>query len=154
VIIVNIVKKTKIDKKKLRSLILDGISTDELNSFYDYSDIRDMCWLFERCQNLESIPLLDTINVNSMTGMFNGCKNLPTIPLLDTSNVVNMSWMFNGCINLKTIPLLNTLNVTEMYNMFTGCKNLRDLNIEDFRLYDFSKLNNKFLRDKYPEYYL
>jgi len=43
--------KIKINKSELRDLILDGITTEELNNKYDYSDVTDTnCMVMNRCQ--------------------------------------------------------------------------------------------------------
>lgn len=115
-----------IAKYRLRDLILEGEDISDI----DYSHITDMSHMFLCCDKLESIPKLDTSNVTDMYGMFLNCSNLKSIPELDTSNVTDMRFMFHGC------------------------SNLRGLNIRNFHLYDFSKLDNKFLKDKYPELYI
>ena len=58
--------KIEITKYQLRDLILEGISTEELNSKYDYSSISDMTYMFADCKSLKTIPLLDTSNVINM----------------------------------------------------------------------------------------
>lgn len=45
-------------------------------------------------------------------------------------------------------------NVTYMDSMFRGCFELKKLNMLNFHLYDFKKLDNKYLKEKYPEYYI
>ena len=117
-------------KEELKDLILDGISTEELNSKYDYSRITNMSGMFYDCKSLETIPLLDTSQVKYMNSMFSGCKSLREIPFLDTSNVTNMNAMFSGCESLETID--------------------PDL----FPLYDFSEVKSNKLRKKYPEIYI
>jgi len=70
-------------KEKLRDLILEGITSKELNSKYDYSSITDM-----------SVPSLDTSNCLSMKDMFRVCDNLSEIDpynfeLYDFTNLKN-----------------------------------------------------------------
>ena len=119
----------------------------EIPSNYDFSNVTDMSHMFEYCQQLTSIPqlntsmvtdmsnmlcytqlttipLLDTSNVSNMHSMFANCKHLTTIPLLDTSMVTDMSQMFSGCSNLTTIPQLDTSDVTNMSNLFYYCSKL------------------------------
>ena len=123
--------KTKITNKyTLRDLILNRITTHELDSKYDYSSITDMRY------------------------MLSGCKSLEMIPLLDTSNVTNMSFMFEDCESLKTIPLIDTSNVTNMSYMFYGCDNLINIDPFNFHLYDFSIIENELFRKKYPELFI
>ncbi len=123
--------KQIINKKELRDLILNGITTKELNNKYDYSNITDMEEIFQYCKNLKSIPKLDTSNVTNMERMFYNCKNLKSIPLLDTSKVIDMNAMFNGCDNLESIPHLDTSKVTSMFFMFYNCKNLKSIPLLD-----------------------
>ena len=119
----------------------------EVPTYLDFSNVTDMSHMFEYCQQLTSIPLLDTskvTNMNTMLGrtqlttiplldtsnvtdmhaLFNNISTLTSIPLLDTSKVTDMGLMFTGCTNLTSIPLLDTSNVTNMYYTFSGCKSL------------------------------
>ena len=47
---------------------------------------------------------VDFDGVTDMTSMFSNCNNLETIPLIDTRYVTNASSMFSNCSNLKTLP--------------------------------------------------
>ena len=87
--------------------------------------------MFKECNNLTSIPLLDTSNVTAMGSMFASCYCLTTIPQLDTSNVVSMSNMFTDCSSLTTIPQLNTSNVMHTSDMFSGCSSLTSIPLLD-----------------------
>jgi len=120
----------KIDEVTLRQLILKGISTEELDSTYDYSGITDTSHMFSDCESLVTVPLFDTSNVTDTSYMFNNCSSLETVPLFDTSNVVDMRWILDGCLALK------------------------DVNPYNFQDYDFSKLNNPYLKETYPELYI
>lgn len=200
------------DKNVLRALIIDGITSRELNNNYDYSSITDMEGLFlaageltsipklytdrvttmramfSGCSNLRNVEKFNTNNVQDMSNMFLGCSSLQGTPHLSTKNVANMSSMFQGCTSIKKAPHLNTVSVAHMeymfancdniktvpkYNleniyqeqsewaqthgthgMFLGCHNLRDLDMANYTDYDFSTLDNKFLREKYPEFFI
>ena len=72
---------------------------------------------------------LDFSKVTNMNGMFYHCENLTTIPLLNTSSVTNMSYMFYGCFSLTSIPQLDTSKVTNMDNMFNRCFKLKKIDI-------------------------
>ena len=76
--------------------------------------------MFFYCQDLQTIPLLNTSNVSNMNNMFYGCSNLQTIPSLDTSKVTNMNKMFNNCRSLVSIPALNAqrLSIGQFYGIF------------------------------------
>ena len=142
------------NKNELRDLILDGITSEELNSKYDYSSITDMSYMFSDCESLKTIPLIDTSNVRNMKYMFSVWHSLETIPLLDTSKVTNMIGMFYRCESLETIPLLDTSKVTCMSYMFYGCDNLINIDPFNFHLYDFSTIKNELFRKKYPELFI
>lgn len=90
-------------------------------------DVINMAGMFENCENLKTIPLLDTRNVTNMAGMFSFCSNLKTIPKINTAKVTDMSTMFDVCKNLEEIPLLDTSNVTNMHEMFGNCELLRTI---------------------------
>ena len=122
--------KTKINIKQLRDLVLNGISSEELNSRYDYSHITDM------------------------GHMFYGSSSLETIPKLDTSNVINMNSMFYNCSSLESIPELDTRNVIDMRSMFNGCSNLKDIDLYKYLSSNIKSIDSKFLKEKYPELYI
>lgn len=90
-------------------------------------DVINMAGMFGNCENLKTIPLLDTHNVTNMAGMFSFCRNLKTIPKINTTKVTDMSTMFSVCKNLEEIPLLDTSNVTNMHEMFGNCELLRTI---------------------------
>lgn len=90
-------------------------------------DVINMANMFSWCENLKTIPLLDTSNVTNMAGMFSFCSNLKTIPKINTAKVTDMSTMFSVCKNLEEIPLLDTSNVTNMHEMFGNCELLRTI---------------------------
>jgi len=119
-----------INSRELRDLILDGITTEELGSMYDYSSIRDMSYMFSYCKSLESVPLFNTVNVTYMSYMFKNNTSLVTVPTFDTTNVVNMNGMFDNCVSLKYINAYN------------------------FKGYNFSTLDNDYLKEHYPELYV
>ena len=118
---VDVIPKINVQKTGLRF----GQSTfTEVPEWADFDGITNMESMFNNCQNIKTIPLIDTTNVISMLNMLGGCQNLQTIPLLNTSNVENMQEMFQVCSNLQTIPSLDTSKVTKMYNMFHQCSSL------------------------------
>ena len=96
-------------------------------SYYDFSDITDMDYLFYGCSKLTSVPALNTSNTTSMDTMFHSCKSLTSIPYMDTSKVKNMRMIFMYCSNLTSVPALNTSNVTDMENMFADCEKLTSI---------------------------
>ena len=113
-------------------------------SNFDSSQIFNMAYLFNRCNNLREIKglnILKTNNVTNMRAMFQGCNDLEYLDLsnFDTSNVMEMVGMFNGCNNLKEIKGINNLktnNVINMSSMFQYCNKLEYL---DLSIFDTSK---------------
>ncbi len=95
---------------------------------------------FQGCENLITIPLYDTSNIeyfgytrhSGYNGCFAGCRNLKTIPALNTSNATDMYCMFVNCTSLETVPLIDTSNVSNFAGMFRGCKSLKSVPKFDF----------------------
>ena len=80
--------------------------------------------MFQGCQNLTTIPEIDTSNGTTFMSMFCECQNLTTIPKIDTSIGTTCYYMFYKCQNLTTIPEIDTSNTTTFENMFYECQNL------------------------------
>ena len=78
---------------------------------YNWDNVTSMSCMFEYCNNLTTIPLIDTSKVTSMNHMFEHCDNLTTIPLIDTSKVTDMSFMFYQCYNLTNLGGFTNLSV-------------------------------------------
>ena len=121
---VNVVQKVNVREAGLKFAYS---SFTEVPKWADFEGITDMSNMFRECINLQTIPLIDTINVTNMANMFYNCNKLKTIQPINTSNVTNMMYMFYSCFNLKTIPLIDTSKVTNMTYMFYRCNNLRTL---------------------------
>ena len=118
---VNVIPKINVKDAGLKL----GFSTfTEVPEWADFEGITNMESMFNNCQNIKTIPQINTSNVTNMKGMLNACFNLQSIPLIDTSNVTTMESMFSECRNLQTIPSLDTSKVTGMYNMFHQCSSL------------------------------
>ena len=81
----------------------------------DETDFSDM---FSNCENLETIPYIDTSRVTNMGSMFSNCFKLKTIPQLDTSKVEDVRYMFGGCEEIDDIPLLDFSSVKEDMFLF------------------------------------
>lgn len=93
----------------------------------DFSNVTDMSNMFYECDNITTIPLIDTSNAITMLSMFAYCDNITTIPSINTSNVTEMRNMFYDCRKLTSIPLIDTSNVTDMRNMFCDCLSLTSI---------------------------
>jgi hypothetical protein len=83
--------------------------------------------MFNVCNSLQIIPLLNTSAGNNFSSMFNGCGALQSIPLLNTSLGTNFSFMFSYCYSLMSIPLLNTALGTNFSYMFYSCFSLQSI---------------------------
>lgn len=79
------------------------------------------------------IGFKDTANVVKTEYMFNRCENLTTIPVLDTSKVTNMAGMFSGCTSLTSIPELNASNASSFSNIFKNCTSMTSIGMHGFR---------------------
>ena len=104
-------------------------------SKWNTSNVEDMGYLFNRCENLKQISGIskwDTKNVDNMCFLFADCSSLQELRdifIWNTSNVTDMSYMFCDCKSLKFITndskgTWNTKKVTNMSNMFNGCENI------------------------------
>ena len=96
----------------------------EVPQIFDFSDVTDMTYMFDKCESLTTISEMNTANVTDMRAMFNGCNSLTTIPKMDTSKVTSMSYMFGSCYLLTTIPEMDTSQVTNMGEIFYECPSL------------------------------
>jgi hypothetical protein len=81
--------------------------------------------MFQNCNSLQSIPLLNTANGLTFQNMFNFCPSLQSIPLLNTASGKNIQTMFNTCISLQSIPLLNFSAATTISTPFAACSSLK-----------------------------
>jgi len=88
----------KINKPVLRDLIIKGISTEELNSNFDYSSVTDMSRMFYSCSSLESVPLFCTSKVKYMFHLFNNCSKLKYI---DAYNYTKFDFSRSNTTQLK-----------------------------------------------------
>ncbi|KJY59451.1 putative surface protein, partial (plasmid) [Bombilactobacillus mellifer] len=104
----------------------------------DTTNVTNMSYMFNSCQNLTSLDLSNfhTTNVTDMSGMFGDCYNLTNLNLshFNTTNVIDMSWMFECCQSLTSLDLsnFNTANVTDMSRMFGACQSLTSLDLSNF----------------------
>lgn len=104
----------------------------------DASSLKDMSFIFSRCDKLHSVKFggkFNTKNVEDMKGLFYECTSLRNIDLsdLDMSGATEIGSMFEKCINLKTINLssIDTSNVTEMTGMFETCESLETIDLSN-----------------------
>ena len=109
-------------------------------SNFDTSNVINMAFMFNQCNNLKEIKGLNkfiTNKVTNMKSMFNSCFKLEYIDLsnFDASKVTNMNYMFCECIKLRAIQGINTIhtnNVKSMEGMFQLCIELKFINLSNF----------------------
>ena len=114
---VNVVPKVNIAKANIK---FGNSSFTEIPEWADFNGVTDLSNMFYFCDNLTTIPEIDTSNVTNMSYMFYYCTNLQTVPQIDTSNVTTMYRMFQNCGNLTTLPELDVSKVTDINNYFRG----------------------------------
>ena len=112
---------------ELKKIVKSGISSDDLNTRYDYSRVTDMSYLFAGENRLEEIPFLITSNVRNMSGMFFDCHSLLSVGRMDVSNVIATDHIFHNCFCLG------------------------EFNPYDFPGFNFSRLSNPWVQLYYPE---
>ena len=102
------------------------------DSDIDTSSVTDVSHLYDDCNSLVRVPMMNFSNVKKMEFTFNYCYGLGSIPQFDTSNVTTFYDCFNFCNSLVTIPELNTSKATNVSGMFTGCTSLMSIPLLDF----------------------
>ena len=108
----------------------EGSTFSTVPEYYDFSEITDFSYMFSDCDNLTSIPQLNTSNNTNFKRMFSYCTKLTSAPQLDTANGTNFEYMFYECRNLNTVPPINVSNATYSTNlddMFNHCTALENI---------------------------
>ena len=131
---------------------LESIDLSNLNT----SNVTNMAFLFNNCNNLKEIKGLNnfiTNKVTDMRSMFQSCFKIEYIDLsnFDTSNVSNMEYMFDECYKLKGIKginKLNTSNVTTMEGMFQLCIALKFVDLSNFDTSNVTNISYMFNKCK------
>ena len=114
------------------------IPQENLNYLNSGLTASNMRYMFNKCNNLQSIPKLniDTSQCTNMNSMFSSCEALTTIDLsnFNTSKVTDMGYMFQFCKALTSLDLSNfdTSSVTNMKYMFQSCQALTSLDLSNF----------------------
>ena len=102
----------------------------------NYSNIRDMSYMFAGCSSLLSLPDInkwETEKVTDMSYMLYECSSLSSLPDIstwNTKNVTDMSCMFYFCSSLESLPDISKWNTSGIKNfkfMFYGCSSLLSL---------------------------
>lgn len=113
-------------------------SIENLTTWLDTTECRNMSNMFQNCKSLTSINLsnFNTKACINMQGMFYGCQSLRTLDVssFDTEAVNNMNGMFVECSTLTSLDLtnFNTTSVRNMGGMFRDCTKLKDLKLTNF----------------------
>ena len=125
---VDVSTKINVEQEKIK---LAGSKFTELPSYFDFSGIIDMSYMFEDCSNLKTF-LIDSSNVNNMNNAFSYCGfeyiNKPDTleNQLITTNVIDMRRAFSYS-SLKHVYSLDTRNVTNAERTFYSCGKLEYL---------------------------
>ena len=169
-----------IGRKQLLGLITEGISTEELNSEYDYSGIKDFSYMFYHRPHIKHVPTLNLSNADVIHSMFSGCVGLEEVHLTDVSHIISFEGMFNDCCSLRRISgldLRRSMNCRSMFRMcsslfehdiippdpvrrcvtdgmFHCCSSIKYISPYDYLGYDFSSLYNPWIQENYPEFYV
>ena len=116
-VFVDVQPKINVAKEKIKFAYS---SFTEIPDYFDFSDVTDMSYIFKECENLKTIPKIDSSNVTNLNSAFYYCQNLRHIDYLDTSNVVDMQYTFGTCTSLKSLCALNVpkLVVPSSINVF------------------------------------
>ena len=103
---VNVMPKINVKKAGLKF----GESTfTEVPEWADFEGITDMSSMFRSCQNLQTIPQIDTSSVTDANNMFYTCNNLKTLPNNFNFGIcTNFGSMFNYTYSLTDYSFLET----------------------------------------------
>lgn len=80
------------------------------------------------------ISKIETIDLGEMTtlsGFFKNCNNLVTLPKLDTKNITSFGNMCINCYALKNVPIYDTSKITTMASCFNMCSSLTDESLDN-----------------------
>lgn len=127
----------KITKIKYKGEIYDTGGSGATSTLKTLLDATKSCYyLFSEYSGASVNGLIsysDTENVTNMGYMFQACNNLTTIPQLNTSKVTNMKWTFSGCLKLETIDISHMkINSTSHNSYFAfNCCSLTKLIIRN-----------------------
>ena len=121
-------------------------------SEWDTSNVISMKVLFQQCDKLKQIKLVNKFSTNkvvSMAGMFQKCYELENLDLtnFNTANVTNIECMFHECKKLKKIKGIskfNTNKVISMERMFDYCLELEYLDLTNWNTMNVIDMKGMF----------
>ena len=83
--------------------------------------------MFKNCENIISVPEIDTSDCTDFSYMCQGCSSLLEVPYLDITKANYLSYMFEQCRALKKIPQYDFSNAKYIHNIFCKCSNLEEV---------------------------
>lgn len=112
---VNVIPKINLQKEGVK---LAYGRFKEIPEWADFEGITDTSYMFNDCNNLETIPLINTSKVIDASYMFRYCYNLKTLPNnFNFGNCTNLSYMFNSIDSLTDFSFLETWVINPNANM-------------------------------------
>lgn len=124
---------------------------EEVPDIFDFSNTTKFRYMFNFCQNLKTIPMIDTSLATNLEYMFNYCQNLLYIPNIDISKATSINNMFNTCQRLQYLPELNTSNVVNASGVFASCQDLTSLPPLNFGKLNMSNYQGLFSNVELPK---
>ena len=112
-------------------------------------EIESYSSMFKDC-SVESIDLtgLNTVKTTDMNNMFEGCKKLTSIKLnnFKAPELATANYMFQNCDDLRTVDFSEFYapELQDMQHMFDGCKNLETVNLSHFTVPKLNNIENIF----------
>ena len=109
-------------------------------SYFDFSQVTEMTFMFRNCYNLEYIKFSNNINnkviVREMLYLFENCISLKNLDLsnFDTTLLTSMMYTFSNCISLTSLNFngFNTNSVVLFMGTFNNCSSLISLDLSSF----------------------
>lgn len=96
----------------------------------DLGEMTTLQAFFKNCNNLVSLPQLDTKNITSFNNMCINCYALKNVPIYDTTSLTAMTSCFNNCTALTDESLDNILQMCINASSYTGTKTLNSIGIK------------------------
>ena len=109
-------------------------------SYFDFSQVTEMTFMFRNCYNLEYIKFSNNINnkviVREMLYLFENCISLKNLDLsnFNTTLLTSMMYTFSNCISLTSLNFngFNTNSVVLFMGTFNNCSSLISLDLSSF----------------------
>ena len=135
----------------MNSMFQECNKLNNLDLNFDTSNVTDMAFMFNNCNELKEIKGINKFNtskVTNMSGMFQECHKLKNLDInFDCSNTTDMECMFNECYELKEIKGINKFNTCKVENlrqMFQDCGSLEYLDLSNFNTSNVTNMASMF----------